>query len=1372
MNQPLDRLYNLLPAIYRLRDTAEGEPLRALLAAVEGELRLIESDISNLYENWFIETCDEWVVPYIGDLLSTQELYGGNPRAYGQQQRRAYVANTLAYRRRKGTVTVLEQLVRDVTDWRARAVEFYKLLATTQNISHIRPEITTVDLRSNRQPEQVGSPFEQRVAYTVEVRRAASGSNLDVGQSRGRYNVRHVGLFVWRLQSYPIQRSLARSVAGGETQPTGRYYTFNPLGYDKAPLFNQPQTETDILHLAEEINLPVSLRRSVLSRELEARHRQQLQGLNWQGLGYFADNPVLQVYLDGQPQPLPPEGIQIRQLKNDNAEDANDWVSVVSDESEHRCDWKPLPAVVALDPETGRLAILGSNLPKKVEVSYLYGFSGDVGGGMYNREQVASSSTVGVPPIAQEFAQLVPPLMWQVKQAESAVTNPLAAAVKAWNQTVQAWQDLREHIAIPLAKIMIPPTRVSRVTGNPKLPSRPRFTPGVVKGLTVRINRQRAVAIVNPGIAVDGQGRRIHLDTVQEINLNGILQRSQSSLEPQRFLLVASFLTIPGEQSQSPSPPQSIPIGIIPETALEAYPPGTFIPLQRLEVAEGSLVETTAIAPQMSAGIVSGLEVLAPHGKIEVMVTSGTAVDRRGRVIVLVTNQAIDLRAYPKQRGSLVLAIARRRNKRNWQIKFIPEAEPSNHENHRQEHIHLASLDIPNLEATLIPLSRLIQGLEVVPQPGMLAVHVTPGKAIDSRGEAIALHSESGTIDLMPYRGKTVQLVLFTGADRRYPRGTLRVIQPGEVERVVKLIDQDMELDTYIVLANLYLTPEFLSGQADETEQPPWLRPVGRVVDGLSVQSSPQTPARMTVQPGEAIDGEQRTIHLESDCHFDLSSCAGRTLILFMSHQWGQGLPDLTCVSPSLGSGWKQIGVVPEESWTADTGTIVIGDNGTYRGSLSITVPSDRKLQIIAANGCRPHIRGNLDIQGTSTMDNVFFNTLTVDGLLVEGLLTVLPGRLKHLQVRHCTILSKAGGLVVQRQVVSEELEEAEDSITLLALIMYCLTLIQRLLRLGMGLEHPSPKQNLAQLARLGFQEFLQLTDAIQKAVDYWWASECSDDVEDDLDENSQEGDRSSPENDEAGDNERLEIDIKQTICGAIALADTVAHLAIADSIIDAGYGKPTGSGNDGGVAITASGTAVDISTTTVFGRVAVRRLEASNSIFTAKVTALRQQVGCMRFCHTPEGSRTPTRYLCQPERALLETLNILPEKITAFAIAKHPVSVIASTPNSPDTSQAINPVFTSTGGGRVFYCNTHNNGNQNKQDEWEKTQNQPSNLNVTALLAYFNGAGTLILWAGTAGGGLFRSENQGEFWQSVSSGFGTNKLISKHTSIKLKCWT
>ncbi len=110
MNQhsSLERLYNLLPAIYRIRDEAQGLPLKALLAIAAGELQVLEEDIDNLYENWFIETCDEWVVPYIGDLLDVQELYAQSSINYGQQQRRAYVANTIAYRRRKGTAPVLE----------------------------------------------------------------------------------------------------------------------------------------------------------------------------------------------------------------------------------------------------------------------------------------------------------------------------------------------------------------------------------------------------------------------------------------------------------------------------------------------------------------------------------------------------------------------------------------------------------------------------------------------------------------------------------------------------------------------------------------------------------------------------------------------------------------------------------------------------------------------------------------------------------------------------------------------------------------------------------------------------------------------------------------------------------------------------------------------------------------------------------------------------------------------------------------------------------------------------------------------------------------------------------------------------------------
>src|SRR4051794_14553175 len=132
-----ERLYSLLPAVYRLRDSAQGEPLRALLALVQEQYDGLEQNIAGLYENWFIETCDEWVVPYIGDLLGVRLLNAASPGTFSA---RAYVAHTLDYRRRKGTAAVVEQLARDVTGWPARVVEYFELLATTQYINHLRPQ--------------------------------------------------------------------------------------------------------------------------------------------------------------------------------------------------------------------------------------------------------------------------------------------------------------------------------------------------------------------------------------------------------------------------------------------------------------------------------------------------------------------------------------------------------------------------------------------------------------------------------------------------------------------------------------------------------------------------------------------------------------------------------------------------------------------------------------------------------------------------------------------------------------------------------------------------------------------------------------------------------------------------------------------------------------------------------------------------------------------------------------------------------------------------------------------------------------------------------------------------------------------------------
>src|SRR5262249_21040277 len=91
-------LFDLLPTLYRVRDADHGTALQALLHVLEREARVVDRDIEQLYENWFIETCDPWVVPYIGDLLGVRRLHPVGP---GTGSLRAYVANTLSYRRRK-----------------------------------------------------------------------------------------------------------------------------------------------------------------------------------------------------------------------------------------------------------------------------------------------------------------------------------------------------------------------------------------------------------------------------------------------------------------------------------------------------------------------------------------------------------------------------------------------------------------------------------------------------------------------------------------------------------------------------------------------------------------------------------------------------------------------------------------------------------------------------------------------------------------------------------------------------------------------------------------------------------------------------------------------------------------------------------------------------------------------------------------------------------------------------------------------------------------------------------------------------------------------------------------------------------------------
>lgn len=210
-----DLLYRLMPALYRQRDTAQD--LRRYMSVLGSQFSLLRADIEALLDNWFIETCDDWVVPYLGELVEAGHVQRGRHMLPGH---RVLVANTLAYRSGKGSLGVLERAAADISGWAVRAAEGSDALALTQSLQWPRPgHRGSADLRHGR----------RCAPRSVETRLPRMD---DSAGNAGRYNLHGVALEVCRLTSYPVRNAEARALGDGR-------YTFHPLGRDQ-PLFDTP----------------------------------------------------------------------------------------------------------------------------------------------------------------------------------------------------------------------------------------------------------------------------------------------------------------------------------------------------------------------------------------------------------------------------------------------------------------------------------------------------------------------------------------------------------------------------------------------------------------------------------------------------------------------------------------------------------------------------------------------------------------------------------------------------------------------------------------------------------------------------------------------------------------------------------------------------------------------------------------------------------------------------------------------------------------------------------------------------------------------------------------------------------------------------
>jgi hypothetical protein len=369
-----NKLWNLLPAVYRSLDTNQVTsfgPLREMVNRIGKQAAILRRSIDRMWQDQSIETCDDWVIPYIADLLATNLVANLNAA-----EQRLDVANTIYYRRRKGTVAVLEEIAADITGWDAKVVEFFRRMARTRH--GLDPAIG-FSLQSGDAIEKLqlaeglvgpitGTPIGGTARLTNIYGATRVGSAFDeffhtadlrYGQGRtGWYNIPRLGVFLWRLKSF-----FTGPVTPVQVNGCDGWFTFDPTGRD-IPLFARGGRTSD--YYATQWVSPVESQLATpISQELF-----DADGFSAPASPPIASPPMMCQGTTSAVLPLYPNSLAVYPTPaHFSTQDALD------------------PCLIVVRPEHGRVHVLASP-SEPVWLQYCYGFPDTTGAGPYSRRLV------------------------------------------------------------------------------------------------------------------------------------------------------------------------------------------------------------------------------------------------------------------------------------------------------------------------------------------------------------------------------------------------------------------------------------------------------------------------------------------------------------------------------------------------------------------------------------------------------------------------------------------------------------------------------------------------------------------------------------------------------------------------------------------------------------------------------------------------------------------------------------------------------------------------------------------------------------------------------------------------------------------------
>ncbi len=364
-----EALYALLPVHVRQRDIAAGGGLRALIGVLARSSAEIDAETDAFYDALFVETAPEAALAQIGALVGAP-LLRPMPPGSGIGSR-ALVANTIRYRRGKGTARVVEDLAADVTGLAALAVEYYQRLSRLAHLIDPRPERPALALLvPGDSAARAGSGLDA-LPRLLDLRRIAPSGRRGPA---GRHGIAELGLHLLRaaVPAFPAPEGTALAAADLAGVPVMRPWA--PGGVAQAGFFQLSAQPERMLRLFNPdrsadaaagrpgaTDLPDRLRRLPLHAETEERRAAAIEGR--------APQLPARPWFDGRGNPftlylrrgaggfvrVPPERLRIVNLETPPAGRpaatlTHRWFApgpVLHDD--------PAPIDCAFDPVTGRL---------------------------------------------------------------------------------------------------------------------------------------------------------------------------------------------------------------------------------------------------------------------------------------------------------------------------------------------------------------------------------------------------------------------------------------------------------------------------------------------------------------------------------------------------------------------------------------------------------------------------------------------------------------------------------------------------------------------------------------------------------------------------------------------------------------------------------------------------------------------------------------------------------------------------------------------------------------------------------------------------------------------------------------------------------